>query len=88
MSVHNDPRRAEFGYERPKFGHHAIFDAALRRKQDALAEQSAIGNHLADMLLAGNIPDTHWRAAYAEKRAAAEYAAAVYEVEAAKVRAA
>lgn len=87
MRAHNDPRRPEFGYERPKFGYHALFDAALRRRQDAKSEQSVIGNHLADMLLDGNIPDGHWRATYAEKRAAAEYAAAVYEVEAAKVRA-
>lgn len=85
---HNDPKRPEFGYERPAHGYHSCFDAALRRKHDAQAEQSAIGNHLADMLLDGSTPDEHWLAVYAQKRAEGEYAAAVYEVEAAKVRAA
>lgn len=86
MSVHHDPKRLEFGFERPAHGFHSRFDSALHQMKDSRDEMRWVAVDIAEAIANGNDPSPLDIDTYRQRKAIAAYHRAVYDVEAAKVR--
>lgn len=82
-TTHSDPERPAFGHEP---GH--PFNRAMAAKERAGWRVEHAAERIAEMAVAGYLPEEYEASRYAKAKAGKQYAEAVYEVEAAKVRAA
>lgn len=89
-TVHYDPTRAAFGFAPPQYGDHSNFDRAREAEKRANWRFEHAATQLADAVVGDylDVDRDRWVDAYRKAKAAKRYAEAVYEAEAARVRAA